>query len=147
MPNVHSHIATTTNNDWLEFWYVWWWIWLFILDIFVDCIKVGHSNRFNWCPIKRFRWNRCLVFRFSEQQLKRILSNGSNDTQCGAIIRQRRPQQTIGNVSVVNTMKGTTFLFCRFSLEAKTLGDFTPHTQTLTHSLTCKNRFQIAFIV
>lgn len=147
MPNVHSHIATAANHDWLEFWYVWWWIRLFILDIFVDCIEVGHSNRLNWCPIKRFGWNQRLVFRFSEQQLKRKLSNGcSNDTQCGAIIRQRRPQQTIANVSVVNTIqwKALLFSFIGFLLKLK---HSTISRRTHTHSLTCTNRFQIAIIV
>lgn len=42
LENLHSHISSATNNDGLEFWY-WWWLWLLILDVFIDCIEVGHS--------------------------------------------------------------------------------------------------------
>lgn len=42
--NIHCHVSSATDNDRLKFWYIWRWIWLFILNIFVDCIKVGHCN-------------------------------------------------------------------------------------------------------
>lgn len=44
---IHSHVSSASNKDGIEFWHRWW-SGLFILNIFVDCIKVGH------CKVDRF---------------------------------------------------------------------------------------------
>lgn len=78
--HIHRHISSATNNDGLKFWYIRRRNGLFILNIFIDCIKVGHYISID-CKIKlKFSKPNRWVQTTKKKRVKRTI-NGSVSNQ------------------------------------------------------------------